>query len=57
MGLEAKIWAWRLEFGPQVWDLGLETGIWASRQGFEGGTEKKEKKGPRDWNLGIKTGN
>ena len=23
--------------GPQDWDLGLETGIWASRLGFEGG--------------------
>ena len=27
----------RLEFGPQDWDLGLETGIWASGLGFEGG--------------------
>ena len=22
---------------PQDWDLGLKTGIWASRLGFEGG--------------------
>ena len=28
--------------GPQDWDLGLETGIWASRLGFEGGGTKKE---------------
>ena len=34
----------RLGFGPQDWDLGLETGIWASRLGFEGGgTEEKKK--------------
>ena len=32
----------RLGFGPQDWNLGLETGIWASKLGFEGGTEKKE---------------
>ena len=33
----------RLGFGPQDWDLGLETGIWASRLGFEGGgTEEEE---------------
>ena len=24
--------------------MGLETGIWASRLGFEGGTEKKKEK-------------
>ena len=34
----------RLGFGPQDWDLGLKIGIWASRLGFEGGTEKEEKK-------------
>ena len=39
------IWALRLRFWPQDWDLGLETGIWASRLGFEGGgTEEEEKK-------------
>ena len=33
-----------LGFGPQDWNLGLETGIWASRLGSEGGgTEKEEK--------------
>ena len=32
----------RLGFGPQDWDLGLETGIWASGLGFEGGTEEKK---------------
>ena len=35
MGLEAKIWASRLGFGLQDWDLGLETG--------RGGTKKEEK--------------
>ena len=39
MGLEARIWALRLGFGPRDWDLDLETGIWASRLGFEGGYE------------------
>ena len=43
MGLEARIWAWRLEFGPRDWDLGLETGIWALILGFEGGTEEEKK--------------
>ena len=41
MGLEARIWASRLGFGPRGWDLGLEAGIWASRLEF----------GPRDWDL------
>ena len=36
----------RLGFGPQDWDLGLETGIWASRLEF----------GLQDWNLGLETG-
>ena len=35
--------ALRQGFLPQDWDLGLETGIWASRLGFEGGGTKKEK--------------
>ena len=39
MGLEARIGALRLGFGPRDWDLGLETGIWASRLGFEGGRD------------------
>ena len=44
MGLEARIWTLRLRFWPQDWDLGLKTGIWDSRLGFEGGgtEEKKE---------------
>ena len=48
MGLEARIWALRLGFGPCGWDSGLKTGIWASRLGFEGGMkeEKKEEKIP-----------
>ena len=37
----ARIWAWRLGFGPRGLDLVLETGIWASRLEF----------GPRDWDL------
>ena len=35
MGLEARIWAMRLGFGPRDWDLGLDTGILALRLGFE----------------------
>ena len=57
MGFKAWIWALRLNlvefgrigirafglrFGPQDWDLGFETGIWASRLGFEGGDEERE---------------
>jgi len=38
------IWGCRLGFWPFDWDMGLKAGIWASRLGFEGGTEKKEKK-------------
>ena len=42
------IWALRLGFGPQDWDLGHEAGIWASRLkygpgGRGGGTEKEKK--------------
>ena len=32
----------RLGFGPQDWDLGLKTGIWASRLGFVGGGMEEE---------------
>ena len=42
MGLEARIWALRLEFGPHGWDLGFKTGIWALSLGF----------GPQAWVLG-----
>ena len=31
-----------LGFGPRDWDLGLETGIWASRLEFEGGETEEE---------------
>ena len=41
MGLEVGIWASRLGFGPQGWDMGLEAEIWAWRLG--GGVEEKEK--------------
>ena len=41
--LEAQIPALRLKSQPRGWDLGLETGIWASRLGFEGeGMEEEE---------------
>ena len=30
-------------FGSQDWDMGLKTGIWASRLGF----------GPQDWDMGL----
>ena len=43
MGLGVRIWALRLGFGTQDWDLGLETGIWASRLRSEGGGTKKKK--------------
>ena len=42
-GLEARILASNLGFGPQGWDLGLKASIWASRLGYElrrgGGTD------------------
>ena len=34
----------RLGFGPGDWDLGLETGIWASRLGFEGGGRRRRRR-------------
>ena len=43
MGLEARIWAFWIGFGPREWDLGLGTGIWASRRGAGGRTEEEEK--------------
>ena len=33
MGLEARIWAFWIGFGPRDWDLGLGTRIWASKLG------------------------
>ena len=44
MGLKARIWALRLGFEPRDWDLDLETGIRASRLGFEGGTKEEKEK-------------
>ena len=38
MGLEGEIWASRLGFGPQGWDMGLEA------RGRGGAEEKKEEK-------------
>ena len=43
MGLEARIWAFWIGFGPRDWDLGLGTRIWASKLGG-GRTEKEEEK-------------
>ena len=44
MGLGVGIWALRVGFGPQDWDLGLEAGIWASRLRYgPGGWEEEEK--------------
>ena len=41
MGLKARIWALRQEFGPQDWNLGLNTGIqWGVDGGGEGGEGK-----------------
>ena len=45
MGLKAGIWASRLEFGPQGWDLGLKAGNWASRLRFR----------PQGQDLGLET--
>ena len=48
MGLGSEIWALRLGFGPQDWDLGLEAEIWASRLRYrpggwgEGGYKEEE---------------
>ena len=42
--LEAKIPVSRLGFGPQAWDLGLETEIWASRLGFEGEGQRRRRR-------------
>ena len=44
MGFEARILALRLGFRPRDWDLGLGTGIWASRLGAGGRTEDEEEK-------------
>ena len=41
MGLKDVIWASRLGFGPQGWDLGLEAGIWSLRLEY----------GPQGWDL------
>ena len=46
MGLEARIWAFRLGFAPQGWGLGFKAGIWTSRLGF----------GPPGWDLGLEAG-
>ena len=48
LGLETRICAFWIEFGPRDWDLGLGTGIWASRLGGGGGlTEEEKEKIPR----------
>ena len=40
MGLEVGVWAMRLGFWPQDWDMALEAEIWAQRWG--GGMKKKK---------------
>ena len=45
-GLEARILASNLGFGPQGWDLGLKALIWNSRLGF----------GLKGFDLGLKAG-
>ena len=67
MGLEARIWALRLGFGPQDWKLGLKSGNWATRleiwpQDWKLGLEtgnwaSRLEIGPQDWKLGLETGN
>ena len=45
---EVRIWASQLGFGPQDWNLGPATGIWALRLGFESGegrTDREEEEG------------
>ena len=48
---ESQIWALRVGFEPQDWDLGLQAGIWASRLRYgpgdwgEGGYEEEEEEG------------
>ena len=54
MGLEARIWALGLGFGPQDWDMGLKTGIWASRLGFEGGKRRRRRRRRRKFPICVK---
>ena len=55
MGFEARILALRLEFGPQDWVLGLETGFWATRLGFEGeGWRRRRRSGRRKSPIYVK---
>ena len=44
MGLEVGIWASRLGFGPQGWDMGLESEILARRGGMKEEKEKEKEK-------------
>ena len=41
----AEILTLRLRLGLQDWDLGLNTGIWAMKPGFEGGDVEEEEGG------------
>ena len=43
MGLEARIWAFWIGFGPRDWDLGLGTRIWASELGEGGGRTEEDR--------------
>ena len=49
----------RMGFGPWGWDLGLKTGIWASRRRFgsqSGIWSSRVGFGPQGWDLGLKAG-
>ena len=46
MGLEARIWAFWIGFGPRDWDSGLGTGIWASRLGGWTDGQRRKRKSP-----------
>ena len=46
MGLEARIWAFWIRFGPRDWDSGLGTGIWASRLGGWTDGRRRRRKSP-----------
>ena len=46
MGLQAGIWVSRLGFGPQDWNLGLETGILEGTDNEEEEKEEEKEKIP-----------
>ena len=44
MGLKARIWASRLEFGSLGWNMGLTARIWAAKLGGVQMEEKEKEK-------------